>query len=400
MLNSLIIGSAKMETKKSRVFKMPSVVITGRNSSQEVGRVIKKINCKKGLIVTDRNLANTKILASVKASFVSAEISCEIFDQIVTEPITDYVEQGLNIYKKTKCECIVAVGGGSSIDTAKAISVLTSNSGLIQDYEGLNKISTSGAPLIAIPTTAGTGSEVTTTTIITDTKRNVKMLLISPFLLPYAALVDPLLTVSMPRKLTAATGIDALTHAIEAYTSVKAQPLSDIFALSAIKLLAGNLRQAWANADDLKARDSTMMGAFQAGVAFSNSSVALVHGMSRPLGAYFHIPHGLSNAVLLAPVIEFSIPGNPQKYGQIAKTMGEKIKDLTVDEAAARVSKAVSKLVEDVEIPTLSELGIKKGKLEEVVAQMAEDSIASGSPGNNPRKATKKEIIELYWKAF
>jgi len=400
MLNSLIIGSAKMETKKSRVFKMPSVVITGRNSSQEVGRVIKKINCKKGLIVTDRNLANTKILASVKASFVSAEISCEIFDQIVTEPITDYVEQGLNIYKKTKCECIVAVGGGSSIDTAKAISVLTSNSGLIQDYEGLNKISTSGAPLIAIPTTAGTGSEVTTTTIITDTKRNVKMLLISPFLLPYAALVDPLLTVSMPRKLTAATGIDALTHAIEAYTSVKAQPLSDIFALSAIKLLAGNLRQAWANAYDLKARDSTMMGAFQAGVAFSNSSVALVHGMSRPLGAYFHIPHGLSNAVLLAPVIEFSIPGNPQKYGQIAKTMGEKIKDLTVDEAAARVSKAVSKLVEDVEIPTLSELGIKKGKLEEVVAQMAEDSIASGSPGNNPRKATKKEIIELYWKAF
>ncbi len=389
-----------MEMKQVRVFKMPSTVVMGCGASEEIGREVRKIGCKKSLIVSDKNIAQTEILAGVKTSLGSEKISYTIFDGILAEPTIDYVEQGLERYKEAKCECIVAVGGGSSIDTAKAISAMTSNKGSIRDYEGLGKISNPGVPLLAIPTTAGTGSETTIFTIITDTKRNVKMLIGSPFLLPQAALIDPLLTMSLPQGLTATIGIDALTHAIEAYVSVKAQPLSDIFALSAIKLLARNLRQAWANGKNLPARTSTMLGAFQAGVAFSNSSVALVHGMSRPLGAYFHTPHGLSNAVLLAPVVEFSISGNPKKYADIAEAMGERIEELTLNEAASRASRAVGQLIQDIKIPAFHTLGFTREKLKKVVNQMAEDAIASGSPANNPRIATRDEIVELYWRAF
>jgi alcohol dehydrogenase class IV len=251
-----------------------------------------------------------------------------------------------------------------------------------------------------VPTTAGTGSEVTQFTIITDTKRDVKMLITSPFLIPQQAIVDPLLTLSMPRGLTAATGVDALTHAIEAYVSVKAQPMSDIFALSAIELISGNLRQAWSNGNNIEAREKTMLGALQAGIAFSNSSVALVHGMSRPIGAYFHVAHGVSNAALLSVVTDFSLIGNPEKYARIAEAMGENIEGLTVLEAADLAAEAVARLVEDIEIPTLPELGVDEDRLNELASQMAEDAIASGSPANNPRQATKEEIVELYKLAY
>ncbi len=225
-----------------------------------------------------------------------------VYDTVATEPTVDYVKEGLKVYKENGCDFLIAVGGGSPIDTAKAIAIMVTNPGSIEDYNGLGKIPKEGAPLIAIPTTAGTGSEVTQFTIITDTKTDVKMLIGSPFIMPKVAIVDPLLTLSCPRGSTAAVGIDALTHAIEAYVSVKAQPMSDIFCLSAIELISGNLRQAWANGNNVEAREKTMLGAFQAGIAFSNASVALVHGMSRPIGAYFHVAHGASNAALLGVV--------------------------------------------------------------------------------------------------
>ena len=249
-----------------------------------------------------------------------------------------------------------------------------------------------------MPTTAGTGSEATLFTIITDTERDVKMLIGSPYLMPRVAIVDPQLTMGMPRHITAATGIDALTHAIEAYVSRKAQPMSDIMALSAVKLLYFNLPIAFAQPDNLEARSNTLLGALQAGIAFSNASVALVHGMSRPIGALFHVPHGVSNAALLGEVMEFSLSGNYARYADIAVAMGAPRTD---DITTAQIGAAkVRELVRQLEIPTLSKLGVSKEKLEPVAQKMAEDAIASGSPGNNPRIATKMEIVTLYYAAL
>ena len=275
-----------------------------------------------------------------------------------------------------------------------------SNDGEFADYMGVDKIPNPGGPLIAIPTTAGTGSEVSKVTVITDTERNVKMMLSSACLLPYVALVDPLLSLTTPPHLTAAVGVDALTHAIEAYISKRAQPLTDTLALNAIELISGSLRQAWADGGNIAARTDMMLGASIAGMAFSNSSVALVHGMSRPIGAYFHIHHGLSNAVLLLDVMEFSISGAPKRFADIAKAMGEQIDGLSPMKQADAAIKSVERLVNDIQMPRLGEIGIDKTNFDQVVEQMAADAIASGSPANNPRQATQKEIIQLYNRCF
>ncbi len=380
----------------ARAFYIPPVLIFGSGSSEQVGEESRKLGVKKGLIVTDEVLIKLGVLDSIKRALTQAQIQFAIYSGVFTEPTLEFVEAGLKTYKENGCDFLLAVGGGSAIDTAKAIAIMVTNPGSIGDYRGLNKVTEKGAPFIAIPTTAGTGSEVTQFTIITDTKRDVKMLIASPFLIPQEAIVDPLLTLSMPRGLTAATGIDALTHAVEAYVSVKTQPMSDIFALSAIELISGDLRQAWSNGNNREAREKTMLGALQAGIAFSNSSVALVHGMSRPIGAYFHVPHGVSNAALLGVVTEFSLIGNPARYTRIAEAMGENVVGLTILEAADLAAESITRLIEDIEIPSLPELGVDKEKLDKLAPKMAEDAIASGSPGNNPRQATKEEIIELY----
>ncbi len=383
-----------------RPFLIPPILITGSGSSEKVGEECKNLGFKKGLIVTDEVLSKLGMLEGVKRALSDNKTPFAVYDKISSEPTVDYVREGLKCYKENGCDFLLAMGGGSAIDTAKAISVMASNPGSIEEYRGLGKVIKEGAPLIAIPTTGGTGSEVTQFTIITDTKTDVKMLIGSPFIIPKVAIVDPLLTLSCPRGLTAAVGIDALTHAIEAYVSVKAQPMSDIFSLSAIELISGNLRHAWTNGNNVEAREKTMLGSLHAGIAFSNSSVALVHGMSRPIGAYFHVPHGASNAVLLGVVTEFSLTGNPVRYGHIAKAMGENITGLTDLEAAQLAGKAIKKLIKDIQIPSLKELGVDKEKLNQLAPKMAEDAIASGSPGNNPRQATKEEIIELYKIAY
>ncbi|HDR14041.1 MAG TPA: iron-containing alcohol dehydrogenase [Desulfobacteraceae bacterium] len=380
----------------TRTFLVPPILITGSGSSDTVGKEIAKLGLNKGLLVTDGVLCKTEMLERIKSKLTENKIEFAIYDSINSEPTVDFVINGLEVFRKEACQFVLAVGGGSAIDTAKAICATATNEGSIADYKGLHRLPNRAAPLIAVPTTAGTGSEVTIFTIITDTKTDVKMLIGSPYLMPQVAIVDPLLTLSCPRELTAAVGIDALTHAIEAYVSLKAQPMSDLFALSAIELISGNLRQAWANGGNIKAREKTMMGALQAGIAFSNSSVALVHGMSRPIGAYFHVPHGMSNAALLGPVTEFSLLGNPERYADIALAMGEDVEGLTPMEAAMVAAETINELVSDVQIPSLGELGVEESKLEELAPKMAEAAIASGSPGNNPRQATKKEIIELY----
>lgn len=380
-------------------FKAPSVIVSGPGAAKEVASFAKGLG-KKAFIVTDSNLEKLGLLKPIQHSLEMAGVSFSIYNQVVSEPIMKYSEEGLKMYQESRADFLIAVGGGSPMDAAKSIAALATNPGKISDFEGANKIPRPGTPLIAVPTTAGTGSEVTQFTIITDTSRDVKMLIASPHIIPRIALVDPLMTLTMPQEITAATGLDALTHAIEAYVSVKAQSITDTLAIQAIRVITGNLRQAWSNGDNLEARTNVMIGSLEAGLAFGNSSVALVHGMARPIGAYFHVPHGVSNAALLATVIEFSIPGNPRRYADIAEAMGEITEGLSLLDAAYLAAKAVKRLTGDLKVPTLRQLGVDEKKFDSVVGQMAADAIASGSPGNNPRKATKDEIVELYRKAF
>jgi alcohol dehydrogenase len=341
------------------------------------------------------------IVKPVIDSLAKAGVEIEIYDGIASEPTLAFVEDGLNLYRSKGCDCIVAAGGGSPLDAAKAIAAMVTNPGKIQDYAGLGKISNPGPPVIAVPTTAGTGSEVTVYSIITDPDKDLKMLIGGPTLMPTVAIVDPLLTLKMPREITAATGFDALTHAIEAYVSAKAQPMTDVMALSAIGLLAEYLPQAWADPDNLTARSKTLLASMQAGIAISNASVALVHGMSRPIGALFHVPHGVSNAALLGEVMDFSLIGAPQRYADIANAIiGLPVDGMRPMDAAQEGADAVRELIEQLKIPSLTGLGVTREKLDPVVSQMADAAIVSGSPGNNPRKATKEEIIELYYAAL
>jgi alcohol dehydrogenase class IV len=383
-----------------KTLMMPAKTIIGSGAIDKTGEEIARLGLKKGLIVTDKVMVKLNLLDGLRRSLEQNKLQMSVFDGVATEPTCEIVTEGIQAFKDNGCDFIVALGGGSPIDTAKAIAVMTTNPGSIENYKGAGKVQKAGVPLIAVPTTAGTGSEVTPYTIITDTKTNVKMLISSPLVIPQIAIVDPLLSLSCPRNFTSTVGLDALTHAIEAYVSLKAQPITDLFCLSAIKLISGNLRQAWANGNNLEARENMMLGAYQAGVAFANSSVALVHGMSRPIGAYFHVSHGASNAVLLQTVTQFSLIGNPARYAQIAEAMGENISGKTEMAAAQLAAEAVGRLVKDTRVPTMRELGVDKDKLEKLAPQMTEDAIASGSPSNNPRQATREEIIELYHMAY
>jgi alcohol dehydrogenase class IV len=384
----------------SRPFRVPSTIHFGQNASAEAGPEARRLGATKALLVTDKVLMGGGITQPVIDSLEKAGVGVAIYDGIDAEPTLAHVRQGVEVFRQKGCDILVAAGGGSPIDAAKAVSVMCTNPGKIQDYIGLGKITKPGVPLLAVPTTAGTGSEATVFTIITDTERDVKMLIGSPVVMPTVAIVDPLLTLKMPRSITAATGLDALIHAIEAYVSVRAQPMSDVFCLSAIRLLSEFLPQAWANPDNVEARSQTMLGALQAGIAFSNASVALVHGMSRPIGANFHVAHGISNAALLGVVMEFSLIGAPRRYADIAEAMGVCVDGLTSIGAARCGAEAVQALVKQLEVPGLTALGVSREKLEPLVAKMADDAIASGSPGNNPRRATKEEIINLYYAAL
>ena len=381
-------------------FSLPPTIITGAGSTEEVGEQAKRLGATKALIVTDPGILKIGYADQISKNLHNAGIVSTIFSDVTPDPTLQNVTDGLNQYRAESCDVIISIGGGSAIDCGKGISIKLTNDGEFVDYMGVDKIPNQGAPLIAIPTTAGTGSEVTKVTVITDTEQNVKMMLSSSCLLASVAIVDPLLSLTTPPHLTAAVGVDALTHAIEAYISKRAQPITDALALKAIRLISGSLRQAWSDGGNISARTDMMLGATIAGMAFSNSSVALVHGMSRPIGAYFHIHHGLSNCVLLLDVMEFSVVGAPQRFADIAEAMGEQIEGLSPMKQADAAITAVERLVKDIDMPRLGQIGIEEEKFDEVVEQMAADAIASGSPANNPRQATQEEIIALYRKCF
>jgi alcohol dehydrogenase class IV len=378
-------------------YRAPGVIRFGAGAWETVGNEVAALNAGRVLLVCDPGIVRLGITDRVRNRLTGAGLMVTVYDGVIPEPLDTNVTEGLALFNDNHCNAVVAVGGGSSIDVAKAVAIMSRNPGQISKYAvGGEPFSRPKAPVVAIPTTAGTGSEVTRSTIITDTARGVKMLINHPYITPDVALVDPSLTATMSPALTMATGIDALVHAMEAYLSVKASPISDLLALRAISLIGANLRPAWSNGGNATAREAMMLGAMMAGLAFSNSSVALVHGMARPIGAHFHVPHGLSNAVLLSECMSFTMLGAPARMAEIAGALGEAVEDLSVMEAAHAGVVAIAELCADLEVPRLCGLGITAEALEERAPRMAAEALASGSPGNNPRLASAEQIVDLY----
>lgn len=382
-------------------FNIPSSVIIGGGASAELLPQLRRLGAKRVLVVTDAFMVKSGVVERLLAPLQESGMEVAVFDGVQPDPTVQNVRDGLALYRSSGAEAVVAIGGGSPLDAGKAISILTTNPEPLADYMGYHKIPKAGAPLLAIPTTAGTGSEVTKVAVITDTERDVKMMILDQHLLPVVALVDYELTLSMPAPLTAHVGVDTLTHGIEAYVSRKASEMTDPIALSCIRLAATHLVKAWEEPGNLAAREGMMLSATQGGMAFANSSVCLVHGMSRPLGLLFHIPHGLSNAMLLPAVTRFSLAGAEARYATVARTMGLCAANASDASAAASLVEGLEKLNARLEVPRIRDF---KGAMLEVfevaLQKMASDALASGSPANNPVVPTASEIVQLYREAW
>ena len=379
---------------------MPRLMSVGGGALAELPVLMARLGLKHPLVVTDPYIARCGILDRATGLLDEAQIPFTVFSDTVSDPTTDVIETGVAILRDGDFDSLVAIGGGSSIDTAKGMSVLFANGGSMRDWKVPAEIPQLGPPLIAIPTTAGTGSEVTRFTVVTDTETDEKMLIAGLACCPAAAIVDYELTLSMPYRLTADTGIDSLTHAIEAYVSRRASPFTDGLAKNAMGLIARQIRSACAEPDNRSAREAMMLGATTAGMAFSNASVALVHGMSRPIGAFFHVPHGLSNAMLLPEITAFSAPAALERYADCARAMGVAEEGEGSQAAVARLVDELRRLNEDLKVPSPQAYGIERGRYDELLPLMASQALASGSPANNPRIPTADEIIELYRRVY
>lgn len=375
---------------------LPRIMQIGENAIFEIPNIIVSLGCCRPLIITDKVMVKLGYARSIQISLGSHNIATHVFDDTVPEPTVKSIQAGVEKAREGNYDCIIALGGGSPIDSAKAIAILAKHGGVMQDYRFPRVVKEQGLPVIAVPTTAGTGSEVTKFTIITDETNDEKMLCVGIGFMPIAALVDYKLTTSLPPRITADTGIDALTHAIEAYVSKKANPYSDSQAIAAIKLIGPNLRKAYNNAEDQSAREAMMLGSTLAGVAFSNASVALVHGMSRPIGAFFHVPHGLSNAMLLPSVTAFSIPAAQERYADCARAMGIATEQDSNDVATQKLLTELSALNDELAVPTPYKFGIKRDEFFSACRTMAEQALASGSPANNPIEPSINEMVAIY----
>lgn len=375
---------------------LPRIMEVGADASARLPDVLESLKCSRPLIVTDKTMVKLGQAQRLHEILAAKGIKAEVFDDTVPEPTAASIQAGVDRLRSGDFDAIVALGGGSPIDSAKAMAILARYGGVIRDYRFPRQVNEAGLPLIAIPTTAGTGSEVTRFTIITDETTDEKLLCAGIGFMPIAALIDYKLTLSLPARTTADTGIDAITHAIEAYVSGKANPYSDSQALAALAYLGPNLLTACQDGKNERAREAMMIGATLAGIAFSAASVALVHGMSRPIGAFFHVPHGLSNAMLLPSLTAWSLSAAPGRYAQCAKALG--VADSHDDDATAgqKLIAFLTLVNAELSVPTLADFGVERARFNEVVSTMAEQALASGSPGNNPRVPTVPEMVELY----
>jgi alcohol dehydrogenase class IV len=379
---------------------LPRVLRTGAGASLGLAGLLEALGLSRPLVVTDRYLLETGRVDRFVEGLRAAGLESRVFADTVPEPHVGSVTAAVRFLRAGDHDCVVGFGGGSAIDCAKAVAVLGRHGGSVRDYRTPHVQDLPGLPIIAVPTTAGTGSETTRFTVITDEATDEKMLCAGLAFLPTAALVDYELTLSMPPRLTADTGIDALTHAIEAYVSRRANGFSDSLALGAMRAIGLSLRRAYRDPADLAAREAMMIGATQAGMAFSNSSVALVHGMSRPIGAHFHVPHGLANAMLLPGVVAFSVPAAPRRFADCARAMGVAPGDASDALAVERLLEELFRLNADLEVPTPQAYGLDEARWRALLPVMAEQALASGSPANNPLIPSAAQIENLYRRAW
>ena len=377
-----------------RAFQTTPRIVIGQGSLNQVGDEVKRLGCRKVMIITDPGLVQTGIVDRTESLLSDAGLSLSHFDGVEPDPRYEIASQAAESTKNADADLIIGIGGGSPLDIAKVASILVTNSQPVSTFFGIDLVPKRGLPLILVPTTAGTGSEVTPIAILSDYGEKLKKGIVSQYLLPSVAVVDPELTLGLPAAVTAATGMDALIHAIEAYTSKNAYPMTDMLSLEAMNLIARNIRTVFTNGSDLAARARMLEGSLLAGMAFANAGVTAVHAFAYPIGAEFHIPHGVANSIMLTPVMEFNILGNLGKFAQIAQALGENVKGLSEQEAAQRSIEAIRTLVTDLRVPRrLGEFGVK----EEHIPSLAEGVMkVTRLLANNPRELTLADAVEIY----
>jgi alcohol dehydrogenase class IV len=375
---------------------LPKILHLGAGALNQLPQTLNDVGCAYPCIITDKTMLELGYVEQIEFLFSKHSIKFGLFTETMPEPNDTSISAAVEWVNENQYDCVIALGGGSAIDSAKAIALLVSHGGKMSDYKVPYHVAEISLPVIAIPTTAGTGSEATKVTVISDSLTDEKMLCMGTGLIPAAAIIDYQLTLSLPRRIAADTGIDALTHAIEAYVSRKANLFSDQQAIAAMKLIAPNLITVCNEPNDLAAKEAMMLGATLAGIAFSNASVGLVHGMSRPIGVHFHVPHGLSNAMLLPTITEYSLPGAPTKYAECALHMGliDDIHDIAL--AHTKLLEALAHINQVLDVPTLAQFGVNKTKYQQLIPLMAKQALASGSPSNNPQLPSQDDIVDLY----
>ena len=373
-------------------------IVFGKGSFASLAEHLTELKVSRPLVVLDANLAESGFGEKLSGLLDKAKIEFVLYDKAAPEPPIELADEGAKLAIRKKCDGVVGIGGGSAMDLAKAIAVLAANKGKAEDYLGLNKVPGPGLPKIMIPTTAGTGSEVTFTAVFIRKKLKKKEGMNSPYLYPELALLDPELTLTLPPHATAATGIDALCHAIESYTSINASPMSEMMSLEAIRLISDNLRTAVHDGTNIEAREAMLLGSLYAGLGLANAGVTAVHSLSYPLGGKYGISHGLANTIMLPRVMAFNLPGAQEKFVDIAEIMGEIVDDRPLREAAYLAVEAVEALIEDCGVfTTLEELEIPEADFPE----LAKVAMTVARPlANNPCKMTPEEMVEIYQECF
>lgn len=379
-------------------FQTANTLITGSGSIATIGEQARKFDAKHVVIVTDSIIKQTGLLDNITTPLSNENISYSVVDKVIPEPPFENLEEMISELESDNPDLLIGVGGGSALDITKLLSVMLTNKEDVRNFIGTDMIKNRGIPFILVPTTAGTGSEVTANAIFTDIRDNVKKGIVSPYLLPNAAIIDATLTLSVPAKVTAATGMDALVHAVESYTAIKAGELTDGIALQAIKLISRSLRTAVYDGNNLRAREDMAMGSLLAGISLGNAGVGAVHALAYPLGGKFKVPHGVANSMLLPYVMKYNVISNLTKFKEVALAMGENVEHLSLRDAAEQAVHALAKLSEDVGIPaSLKEVGVEESDLTNLAEEASKiDRLLS----NNPRKLTRDDIKNIYRDAF